>query len=187
VPFFNHMASSPNVEAMILLFPDRFRGDQLSSRDSHGELDPYFHCVAYKPLPYGSYEAADGSRAQIQTSVQLWIRKSYPREPYSGVLVGEKRVSPAEAQFYVKRFNLDTYTLYASLITQTKPSDDKYDAWPVAFPANIDPATAMEVLQAADEKLWREYPYHSMKSIHAGNLKLHIDEVLAARGYTLAA
>jgi hypothetical protein len=181
VRFFNRMASFRQVKIMAIIMPDRFRADQLDwlGRD---ELDPRFHCIDHLPLPYGSFEDAGGSIAQIQTSFQIWVRKAAPRAAYEGVRVGEHNIPPAGGvDWWVKKFNPRTYTKSSDVITKNRPKPDKYNAMPVQFPPGIAGAEGEQILRAAIDKMWAEYPEHPKPSLHPGNLKLHLDEILKTR------
>ena len=182
VKFFNRMASFRQVGHIFVISPDRFRADQLSW-NGRDELNPYFHCVAFMPLPYRAFENASGSIPQIQTSFQIWVRKETPRAGYTGVKVGKLRVSAADADWWVKREKPETASRRSvELVTEYKfYRNGKSTGIPVKFPPGIDRAEGKKILLAAIEKMWAEYPQHSKLSLHPGNLKLHLDELLAAR------
>lgn len=178
VPFFIRMAIFAATRVMFLIFPDRFRGDPLNSKGTQ-ELDENFHCVDHKLLPYNSFEKASGSAARILTSIQVWVRKPYKRAAYAGIPVGNHRVAGADATHWVKRRNPLLTKL--EVVTATKPYPDTYKSFPVKFPDSVSYEDGKAILAEAVKSMWEEYPHHSMISLHAGNLKLHLDLAVAAR------
>jgi hypothetical protein len=180
VPFFNAMALDDCVKIITLILPDRCRADQTSS-DWRTCFNEYFHLDDYLQLPYGSFECADKSVSQIQTSFQIWKRMPTPRVYEDiGVLVGQHNIpSPlikiGWEMFYVARFN-PQHGPDRAAVTRSRPK--KQSPKPIMVSVRMDIPDRLELVQRAVELMWREYPHHAKLSLHAGNLKNAFNSIM---------
>ena len=168
VKFFNYMTGFSQVKYMALIFPDRYRGDQTSA-NGMSVLNEYFHCVAYTPIPFGSFEEAGGSKVQIQCSFQIWKRMSTKRMKHDvGVDVGQYQVN-GENIYWVKRFNPNKYHGKCKCVTRSKPRGRFKNSIPVRIRKRV--YSPEDLILDVVKKIWDEYPQHSRQSLHAGNIK----------------
>jgi hypothetical protein len=174
VLFFNTMVAFENVEILAIVFPDRFRSDQVSW-NGKSILNPFFHCVDHMPLPFGSFEIAGSFSAKIQCSFQIWERRASRREPVDiGIDVGKFHNFACNGGdvFWVKRLNPLTHTGSCPMVTKAKPRSNNLlhrTAIPVRIRRFVP--SPLEFVEDAYNMMWQEYPHHSLLSLHPGNLR----------------
>lgn len=181
VTFFNTMAAWDNVKYIAIVFPDRFRSDQISSNGKE-VMHENFHCISHMPIPYGSFDDAGSSKVYIQSSFQIWKRMSKKRTKLDiGVDVGKFHISPnIGTKFWVK-IGLDPNvkrskkTRHRRIVTRTKP-DKKYGkSIPICSRrGNIDENFLKEVLRHC----YTSYKHHTPNTFHAGNFANALGEML---------
>jgi len=159
VPFFNKMASFPQVEYMALIFPDKYRNHHEHPHDHRVVMNEYFHCVEYRHLPKGSFDDASGKTVVINTSFQLWKRKIIKREQllWNGpVFWVETGLDPNKKRSKKNRRR--------GIVTISKT---KHTSFRIQIPTGHTKTDLMMCLK----KCRQEYPHYTGLTFHVGNLK----------------